>query len=82
MEELRKKIDICDKKIENALIERFEIVGEIGKYKKQNNLPIVNKDREKIVFEKIKKVTNNKIPDDLIVDIYKTIISCAVKLEK
>ncbi|MDR0423073.1 MAG: chorismate mutase [Rickettsiales bacterium] len=81
LDELRKKIDVCDKKIVEALVERFEIVGKIGEYKKQNNIPIVNKDREKIVIDKVKSLSENRIPDVVIEKIYAAIISSAVLLE-
>ncbi len=39
LEDLRKQIDSLDEQIVALLVKRMEIVKEIGKYKKENNLP-------------------------------------------
>lgn len=82
MEELREKINECDEKIVKALIERFEVVKKIGEYKKANGLPIVDKSREVLVYEKVKKLCKGKIPSEKIEKIYKTIIESAVDLQE
>ncbi len=82
MEEFRKKIDDCDKKIIEALIERLEIAKEIGKFKKANNLPIVDKKREEKVLEKVKNLGQGKISSDVIEKIYRIIIDTAVDLQE
>ncbi len=81
MEELREKIDSCDKVIVAALIERFKAVKKIGEYKKQNNLPIIDKEREKKVYEKIERLSNGEIDFDILKKIYSVIIQSAVDLE-
>ncbi|MDD2840213.1 MAG: chorismate mutase [Rickettsiales bacterium] len=81
MEELREKINECDKKIIEALIERFKVAKEIGKYKKANGLPVVDKVREKLVYEKVIKLSEGRIPADRIEKIYKAIIESAVELQ-
>ena len=82
MEDFRKQIDECDKIITEALIKRFKIVKEIGKYKKEHNLPIVDKSREQKVYEKIEKISNNKIKFNILKNIYSAIIQSAVELEE
>ncbi len=82
MEELREKIDSCDKIIVTALVERFKAVKKIGEYKKQNNLPIIDKEREKKVYEKIERLSNGEINFDILKKIYSVIIQSAVELEK
>lgn len=82
MEEFRKKIDACDKKITEALIERFEIVKEIGEYKKANNISIVDKKREEKVFEKVKNLSQNKISPNTIEKIYRIIMDAAIDLQE
>lgn len=82
MEELRKEIDECDKTIVNALIKRFEVVKKIGEYKKKNNLPIVDKSREKKVYEKIENLSSGKISFEILKNIYSVIIQSAVNLEE
>lgn len=62
IKELRKNIDSIDEKIINLFEERMEIVVEVAKYKKDNNFPIFNEDREKEVIDKnIRKLKNKNI---------------------
>jgi len=54
--QLRKKIDCVDKIIIQSLKTRMELVLKMGKIKKKNNLPILNKSREKQVLDKTTKL--------------------------
>lgn len=56
MEQLRKEIDDIDRKIIELLAKRFSIAKEIAKLKKDQNLPIQDKEREE---EVIKNAINN-----------------------
>ena len=47
LEELRVKIDETDKEIVKLFEERMKIAKEIGDYKKDNNLPVLDVLREK-----------------------------------
>jgi chorismate mutase len=46
LESLRAQIDDCDRQIIELLGRRFELVREIGIYKANHNLPIVDEVRE------------------------------------
>lgn len=48
---LRKKIDQIDQRLLELLEERFSISKKIHDYKKKNNLPIQDKEREKQVIK-------------------------------
>jgi len=54
LKEHRKQINEIDNQILKLLRKRFEISKKIGKYKKQNNLSIKNKKREKQLIQKNK----------------------------
>ncbi len=58
--ELRNRIDEIDKDILRLLELRFQVVKEIGAYKKLNNLPILDANREKEVLEKRKALLVNQ----------------------
>lgn len=68
--EIRKKIDEIDSKIIELLNKRIELCKKIALIKKQNNLPIKNEEREKLVikrsgifsqvFEEIIKICSKK----------------------
>ena len=47
----REQINQTDKEIVNLLEKRFNIVMEIGEYKRENNLPILDEEREKRVVK-------------------------------
>jgi len=46
LESLRAKIDECDRQIIELLARRFELVRQIGIYKANHNLPVVDEARE------------------------------------
>ncbi len=49
MKEYRDQIDEIDKEMAKLLLKRLEICGKIAEYKKQNDLPIYDKEREEEV---------------------------------
>lgn len=60
--ECRKRIDEIDDKLMKLFQERMEIAVSVAEYKKENNLPIFNKEREDFVIEKnLSKITNDDI---------------------
>lgn len=57
----RKRIEECDKKIVELFEERMEIAKKIGKIKKEQNLPIYDKEREDFLINKNINYLKNKI---------------------
>lgn len=47
LEEIRQRLDLCDKKIVSVLEERMDIIKEIMVYKKENGMPILQPEQEK-----------------------------------
>ena len=64
--ELRENINEIDKKIIDLIKERMEISVKIGKYKSENNLSILNNNREKEVIENLKNYNDNKLDNKFI----------------
>ena len=64
--ELRESINEIDKKLIDLIKERMEISVKIGKYKSDNNLSILNNNREKEVIENLKKYNDNKLDNKFI----------------
>ena len=54
----RKEIDIIDKQIRNLLNQRFNLVGDIGHYKKKNQLEIKDNNREFSVIYNINSINS------------------------
>lgn len=50
---LREQINQCDVTLSNAFVKRMEIAAEIAKYKKENNLPVLDPERERDVITKV-----------------------------
>lgn len=79
LEDYRKDIDNIDQKIVSLLDERLNTCKEIGKYKKENNLPVLDSKREE---EKIKSIKDNELTNsDLIAQIYEKIMEVSKKVQ-
>jgi monofunctional chorismate mutase len=81
LESARKEINKIDKDIVHLLEKRFNVVMEIGKYKKENNLPIYDEEREKLVINNCLSYLENKNYSDSIEEIYKQIMDSSKLLE-
>lgn len=51
--EFRKRIDLCDRKLMEALAERFAISREIGSFKKENNMAVLQSERYSGMVDKL-----------------------------
>ena len=66
----RTEINNIDKEIVNLLEKRFNIVNEIGCYKRKQNLPVYDENREKQVTKNCINFLENKDYSKCIDDIY------------
>lgn len=83
IKEHRKQIDEIDNQILELLKERFEISKKIGKYKKQNNLPIRNKKREKQLLEKNKnKAKDFNLKPDFVKKLFRLVLKESRRIQK
>lgn len=84
LEILRDEINNVDYKIVNLLMSRFSIVNKIGILKKQNEAPIKDRAREKIVLDNISSWCENKTLVPILQQIYKEIMrsSCLYESDK
>ena len=60
LEMLRKTIDECDSEIVEAIEKRFHAAKDVVAYKKDNNLPILQSDRENEVLKKVESYQQSK----------------------
>ena len=83
LESLRKQIDEIDESIIILLAKRQNVVSNVGKYKKSNNLPPLDKNRWQAVirFKKLLAKKHN-ISEKMIEKIWETIHHEALKVEK
>ncbi len=81
LELLRSKIDQIDSRLVTLLKERFLIVKAIGEYKKENNLPILDKRREAQVLAS-KKALIDEEEWHLYERIFQLLMDLSKELEK
>lgn len=85
MEELKKlrdQIKNLDEEIVKLLEKRFNLSLKIGEFKKENNLPILDKDREKeLSLINLSKLENKDFSESYL-NIFKTILEESKKLQK
>ena len=58
LEQMRKEIDIIDDKILDAFKERMKLSAKIAKFKKDNDIPVLDEGREKEKLDRIAKSDN------------------------
>jgi 3-deoxy-7-phosphoheptulonate synthase len=74
LEERRKLVDKIDRKIIELIIERNKLTEEIIEYKKNNNLDIIDVERENEIINKLKDKYCEKIKIEQIEKIYSEIL--------
>jgi len=80
--EWRKKIDELDCRLVELLNQRATAAREIGKLKRNTSMPIYEPDREKIIFENVRKANRGPLPDSELRGVYERIIDVMRNLQK
>ena len=78
----RKKIDEIDRQLIRLINDRARCAQEIGKLKRSTDMPIYEPDRERIIFENVRKENQGPLPDLEVRHIYERIIDVMRKLQK
>ena len=71
IEEIRKKIGVCDDIIIKQLVDRMECIQEIIAYKKQNGIPILQPEQEKKQEDNLKQKLGDNVFEEEILNIFK-----------
>lgn len=82
LDEIRSNINLIDKEIVKLLEGRFNLVINVGQYKKLNNKNIFDAEREKIVIEKSKEYLNNKSYEQYLEKIFLEIMNTCKNIQK
>ena len=77
----RNEIDNIDREIVSLLEKRFDVVLNIGQYKKENKIPIYDANREDMVVKTCISYLKNKDYAKSIEVIYKQIMNSSKELE-
>ena len=78
----RKKIDELDRKLVELLSERAHAAHEIGKLKKNVDMPIYEPDRERIVFDNVRKANKGPLADREMLRVYERIMDVMRQIQK
>ena len=78
----RKQIDAIDRKLVELLNERAKVAHEIGRLKKQKELPIYEPDRERIVFDNVRELNPGPLPHRDLVAIFERIMDMMRKIQQ
>ena len=82
IEDWRKKIDELDRRLVELLSERARAAQEIGRLKRDTNLPIYEPDRERIVFSNVQRLNSGPMPDRDVVRIFERIMDVMRNIQK
>src|SRR6478752_3858874 len=80
--EWRKKIDELDHRLVELLNERANAAREIGKLKRNTSMPIYEPEREKKIFENVRRVNRGPLPDSELRQVYERIIDVMRNIQK
>lgn len=80
--EWRIKIDELDRQIVALISERARAAQAIGKLKRATDLPVYEPNREKVIFENVRKSNRGPLPDIELTHIYERIIDVMRALQK
>jgi chorismate mutase/prephenate dehydratase len=72
---LRRAIDEIDEKIMDLINQRLSLAKQIGDFKKQSDIQVVNRKREKEIISRLLKKNNGPLGDDGLQHIYAAIIA-------
>lgn len=78
----RKKIDEMDLKLVELLNERATAAQEIGKLKRNTKTPVYEPEREKLIFENVRKANRGPLPDNELRHVYERIIDVMRNIQK
>ena len=81
LEIYRTHIDEIDTQLMKLLIERYNIVTQIGEYKKQNNIPVLDKSREQFIYDKINSLYSSETYRDFLKKIYESMMNETKKIQ-
>ncbi len=82
LEELRNKIDNIDDQLLKLIQERFEVVDEVRKYKEENNIIIVDKNREEQILNRLSENYQGILSKEEVTDIFKKIIGISKHVQE
>jgi chorismate mutase len=78
----RTEIDELDRRLVDLLSQRAHAAHEIGKLKKTAGMPIYEPDRERSVFENVRRENRGPLPDRDLLRVYERIMDVMRQIQK
>jgi chorismate mutase len=78
----RNRIDEIDRQLAELLSERSRCVIEIGKIKRQQQLPVYDPEREKEIFERITRNNRGPLENDALRRLFERILDESRRVER
>src|SRR5436309_10807840 len=78
----RIKIDELDRRLVELLNQRAQAAHEIGKLKRNTSMPIYEPEREKTIFENVRRANRGPLPDSELRQVYERIIDVMRNIQK
>ncbi len=78
----RKRIDQLDQQLVKLLNERATAARAIGDLKRETSLPIYEPQREREIFENVRRANQGPLPDRELVQLYERIIDVMRKIQR
>jgi len=80
--EIRKRIDLLDDVLLRIFNERARLALEIGRWKKEEGLPVYDPSREKRIFARMKGDNPGPLDDDAVVRLFERVVDESRRLER
>jgi chorismate mutase len=81
IDSVRKKINQLDDELLRIFNQRAALALEIGELKKQQNLPVYDPSREKLIFERMKQLNPGPLDNAAVVRLFERVIDESRSLE-
>lgn len=81
LEEIRERLEVCDKQIVSVLEDRMDIIKEIMEYKKENGLPILQPEQEKRQRKMLKEHVKENTYKEEILNIFTYIVENSRRIQ-
>jgi chorismate mutase len=78
----RKKIDELDRRLVELINERAKCARQIGRLKRNTQMPIYEPDRERKIFENVHRLNQGPLPDRELTRIFERLIDVMRKLQE
>lgn len=75
IDKLKREVDKIDEELVGKLAERKNLTERVQKLKREGGLPAIDREREKQIIERLKKLFGGEIDDALITKLYSAILS-------